>query len=332
MSRSQSKYWCFTINNPTEDDESLCRGLFGSNAQYLVFGREEGEEKQTRHLQGYVEFVNRKRLSALKKFHATAHWERRKGTKIEAIQYCKKDGDWEEVGETKGERGTRSDLEAIRKEIDRGISNEKIAESYFGSWCRYRKSFEEYRMLRNSKQIRLDLRVFVLHGDAGTGKTRFVYEEERELFICPDPTLKWFDGYAGESAVLIDDFRGGADFAFLLRLLDIYPLRVPIKGSFVSWGPKRIWITSNLPPEAWYTDLTAQSYAALKRRIHRVVHCSGFVGNDWSSFRAGLESQFGLGGSVGGVLNGSIDAGTVSGTESEFEVKEGFEDEWSDEV
>lgn len=44
--RPESKYWCFTINNWTEID--VPKFL---NMEYLVFGREKGEDG-TPHLQG----------------------------------------------------------------------------------------------------------------------------------------------------------------------------------------------------------------------------------------------------------------------------------------
>ena len=70
---SLAKRWCFTINNPT-DEESFLLSIWGesieadgeqSDASYLVFGREVGESG-TPHLQGYVELRTKKRISFLK--------------------------------------------------------------------------------------------------------------------------------------------------------------------------------------------------------------------------------------------------------------------------
>lgn len=54
----------------------------------------------------------------------------------------------------------------------------------------------------------------------------------------------------------------------VLRLLDIYPVQVPIKGSFVYLHATVIIITTNVPLEDWY-DYTRRkdSYEAMKRRI-----------------------------------------------------------------
>ena len=77
--------WVFTINNPTDDDDpSKWEGV-----KYLCYQKELGEE-QTEHYQGYVLFSSNKRLSALKKLHSRAHWEPRKGTHQQAVDYCTK--------------------------------------------------------------------------------------------------------------------------------------------------------------------------------------------------------------------------------------------------
>ena len=146
------------------------------------------------------------------------------------------------------------------------MEEKQIAEEYFGSWCRYRKSFDAYRRLRVSRSAR-DVRVIVLWGKPGTGKTRIVFESEPELWIAPDPTLQWFDGYCGQSTVLIDDYRGDGKEAFLLRLLDRYPIMVPVKGGFVDWVPTKIFITSNISPPFGHNAIDE----ALARRVERVI-------------------------------------------------------------
>ena len=74
---------------------------------YMLFGRERGDEG-TPHLQGYVHFKNEKSLKQLKALMPRAHVEARKGTIQQAIEYCQKEGDWEEHGrETKDAQGKR---------------------------------------------------------------------------------------------------------------------------------------------------------------------------------------------------------------------------------
>lgn len=100
--------WCFTINNYTKDQEDALAKLVPDTARYIVSGKEKGE-KNTPHLQGYVQFVNKKRLTQIKKItpFETAHLEpmMAKDPK-QAAQYCKKDGDFIEYGvmDTQGQR------------------------------------------------------------------------------------------------------------------------------------------------------------------------------------------------------------------------------------
>ncbi len=115
-----SKHWCYTINNPTPRDGEI---IHDSNLKFLyhVCGREVGENG-TRHMQGYVVFVNRCRLSSVKKIFPRAHLEIKRGTVLEASEYCKKDGDFIEVGElpiTLSERN-RKDWDAVYKAAAEG--------------------------------------------------------------------------------------------------------------------------------------------------------------------------------------------------------------------
>lgn len=159
----------------------------------------------------------------------------------------------------------------IRELIVAGATDEEIADDHFAKWCQYGRQFVLYRNLKVKHGIRLNLRVIVLWGKAGTGKTRYVYTRAPIVFSVPDPECKWFDGYAGEPEVLIDDYRGGAPASFILKLLDIYPLSVPVKGGFVPFLATTVYITSNIPPEQWHT----QNREPLMRRIHHVVEFTG---------------------------------------------------------
>lgn len=64
----------------------------------------------------------------------------------------------------------------------------------------------------------------------------------------------WYD------AVVFDDFRADVcELHYLLQLLDGYPLDVPIKGGFVAWRPKRIYITAPFRPEDTYKNVPQEN-------------------------------------------------------------------------
>jgi hypothetical protein len=72
--------------------------------------------------------------------------------------------------------------------------------------------------------------------------------------------------------LLIDDFYGWIKYGFLLKVLDIYPLRLAVKGSHAYACWETVYITSNKAPETWYAGGMT---AALRRRIHSIEHIEG---------------------------------------------------------
>ena len=117
-------------------------------------------------------------------------------------------------------------------------------------------------------------RVIVLYGDTGVGKTRSVF---RAHDIHSIYTLEkvgghelWFDGYTNQEVLLIDDFYGWVKYHCLLRLLDGYPMKLPVKCSFVYKAWKYVYITSNKKPEDWYAA-EFHPYEPLRRRFDRIL-------------------------------------------------------------
>lgn len=269
---SQSKYWCFTINNYDQDDyEKTVETL--TNAQYGILGKEG--KSCTPHLQGYVVFHSRKRKSQVRKL-IPGHVERAKGTPGQNKAYCSKEGDYEQFGVCPGGQGTRTDLQQILTDIKEGKNPMEIREKHWASYLRYSKAIES-TILFYSVPRRWETQVNVYWGETGLGKTRRAYEEAGDQVYFHTGS-QWFDGYVGGDAIF-DDF-GGSEFklTYLLKLLDRYPMRVPVKGGFVQWTPRRIWITSNRSPDDWYPNAHSEHVAALRRRFSTVVHFSNPLG------------------------------------------------------
>ncbi len=111
----------------------------------------------------------------------------------------------------------------------------------------------------------------ILWGEAGSGKSRHVWELDAEVYPVPNPNggSLWFDGYVGQDVVLLDDFYGWCPLHLLLKMADRYPLQVPIKGGHTEFVAKSLYITSNKPWREWYKwdELGNQLMAAFERRI-----------------------------------------------------------------
>lgn len=262
-----SRNWLFTINNPLPQDKPL-----DWECSYVVFQLELGQE-QTPHLQGYIQFEKNKRLSAVKKIHATAHWEPRKGTHAQAYAYNTKEdtriaGPW-----TKGEpivkAGQRTDLAAmedVKALLDSGEPIKSILDSHFNICARHLRFFREYRCIRTPNR-NFKTQATAIWGPTGTGKSRWCADNFPDAYW--KPKSNWWDGYESHDAVVIDEFYGWIPYDLLLRILDRYPLVLETKGGHVNFIARYVFIVSNKDPETWYPKC---DFAPLKRRLEAIQY------------------------------------------------------------
>jgi len=262
----QSRNWCFTINNYSIDDILFLEGN-KLNYSYIIFGLEVGENG-TPHIQGYIEFNSVKRFTTIKSQLPKAHLETRRGKQEQAINYCKKDGDWLEYGEPKNQ-GERTDLDRVREmAIDGGMRAVTRTEGLQA--IKVAKEFLTY----NEEPRDWKPEVIWLYGPTGVGKSRVAREltDNEDVYIKNDGT-KWWDRYDGHENVIIDDFRDSWwSLTEMLSLLDRYEKQVEIKGGWRQFKPKKIIITSAKAPQECYKGV-GEDITQLLRRIDDSFDC-----------------------------------------------------------
>ncbi len=278
---SRSRAWCFTENR-IQKDSKLVKGqtaglpAFGDDVRYIIYQQERGVEAEHDHFQGYVEFYRPYGLAGVKsRISVSAHWEPRRASQKQAINYCKKEetrveGPWEHGA--KASPGERTDIKALREACENGASKRKLLLDHTNSVAKYPRFINLCEEVYFKPMWRA-VEVILCIGETRLGKTRWVYDNfnMESFWVLPAVTSGvWFDGYDAQTDVLLDDFSGHGmvSVSLLLRILDGYTLRLPKKGGFVSWKPSRIAITTNISPNIWYNWSGRRSqYRALAARF-----------------------------------------------------------------
>lgn len=242
---AKSKGWCFTINNPTNNDEDLIQAL-SSTTQYLVIGNEHGQEG-TFHLQGFLRLAHPTTMRRIQQFLPRAHLEIQRGTAQQAAEYCKKDGDFREWGELPRSPGQQS-KDMWRKVIQYSESGQidKIRDEFPHVYFLHFKRIQQLRLTRMGVMSgNLQHEWWV--GPTGTGKSRHLWE------MYPDhyqkSLNKWWDDYNNEEVVAIEEIdpdSGKWLGSFIKIWADRYPFSPEVKGGHLQKiRPKKIIILSN---------------------------------------------------------------------------------------
>lgn len=205
------------------------------------------------------------------------HVERRRGTREEAREYCRKeesrvDGPWEKGDFGLGGQGKRSDLVSYYEYIrsNPAVDDKTLLDNYPAVYLKYPHAADLIRRI-NCPSERVIPRVHLFVGPPGSGKSRMAFESFLGAYW--KSADEWWSDYDGRSDIVLDDFYGWLPLHFMLRLLDRYPLRLNCKGSHAMCNASNICITTNKLPTAWYSEEVKKKHdiQALVRRFNRVV-------------------------------------------------------------
>lgn len=308
---TQACAWVFTVfaEDVTSDLAAFQAALEAEKdiVRYAAFQRELCPDSGRAHCQGYILLHRKKTMGGVKKLLGDngAHLEVRRGTHAEARDYCMKDASRDPAegsgpysfGEEPAP-GKRNDIDALKKDLDSGMSLRGVSDAHFSSFLRYNKGIELYLSLRSEVRT-WQTQLIVYWGPSGTGKTTAakMYDTPSNTFYLSKPKGNlWWDGYRGERTIVVEEFYGWIQRDLFQRLVDSTPLRQEVKGGSVSFLGKRIIVTSNSPVERWWKC----GLGAMERRLCEPIGCTVFMGTvfqgpdkgrrwDEASYRASLE-------------------------------------------
>jgi len=236
-----SRHWCFTKNNWKDHGGEIVYDP--KIMDYLVFGREKSKAG-TPHLQGYVVYKGRKRETTVRKLMPQTHVGVKEYTSLQASNYCKKDGDFEEFGILPKEKKV-----AMKEKWDKMYNDAKsgkFEDIPKVMLIRYYHAIKRIRQDNPDKPEDLkDFDNYWILAPTRYGKSYYARKRWPDYFDkAPN---KWFIGYQGQKTILIDDV-GPKQCEhmgwYYKRWGDKYAFPGEDKGGGLSMRPDRIVFTS----------------------------------------------------------------------------------------
>lgn len=266
-----SRKWVFTQFGELDALRSSNESWNSEAIQFATWQIEQCPESGKYHIQGTLQLKSSTRLTGVKKILSDSkihlekciNWEKSK-------EYCNKEQSRVEGPFTMGtevSQGQRVDLESLCEMVREKRPMREIATANPVAWVRAYKGLGALYSMINPA-VAIERKCALFWGETASGKTRAVYDNLADVYSVFCIKQPWFDNYVGQENVLFDECGPGMmNHNLLKRLLDRYPMDVPIKGGSVAWSAKRIVLTSNVPMHMWFSGITDMDYAALNRRV-----------------------------------------------------------------
>lgn len=245
--------------------------------QYFCYNIEVCPETNRRHIQAYVECkkqITKKQLKLALGLEKDPHFEARRGTQQQAIDYCTKEetrieGPFHHGTPKQSCQGKRPYLEEVVDTIVQGGTYQQVVEQHPRALIQYNRGIHALLGAKKSNR-RFKTHVTWIHGPTATGKSMTAWERiygDVYDIAYSKPNNKWWDGYLHQPLVIIDDYKicEGLGFRDLLKLLDKYPHKVEYKGGTVSFTPKAVIIISELSPFELFYGREEQVEQLLRR-------------------------------------------------------------------
>lgn len=291
--------WVFTLPNPAPAEIGrLQSDALKKHIRYIIF---QGETAPSglKHLQGFVQFYDRKRLSWLKlNFNKRAHYEQRRGTVEEAKKYPDKEETRDyrvcpryEWGEPKYEK-KRGPKETATSKLAKGIIAGDInnaREAMLADPALYLRSRTNILGMINdvkADQTRPNHFLIIYFGDAGSGKS---YKAKSWLDLkypgqwkqCAND-LSDYVQLGSPKAVLIEEFSGNLELNVFKQLFDPAATAPMLKQRYFNgvYSARHTVITSNKHPGQWYQFKSLADVKAVYRRIGVCVEFRGEFDED----------------------------------------------------
>lgn len=286
----QTKFWCFTkwISNPGQLDRKLGgeeirefqdkvkKWVKSGTITYVVFQCELSKKTKRVHLQGYLELAKRCRMTMLKKLDKDMHIEARKGSAVEARDYCMAgpEIDGGRIAETPcvqyGEISRTenvSDRQAALKFLKETGNLKEMAMQFPAAYLQNSNGFGKLaKYYRKPKVEFIEPQVYCFWGTSGAGKShhaqKFAEQKAREFKGEVADSCGWdgkfMKGYDGQVVMMLNEYHGEIPYRDFLQLTDKWSYKINVKQGDEQQQAKVIIFTSSVHPKEWYNVSTKE--------------------------------------------------------------------------
>lgn len=295
----KTKWFCITQWNLGADYEEI---LEKNQIRYIAYGEETCPTTGRKHHQLFCYFRSARTTGARSLKKIGGMWgeihcnvEPMRGSVTENETYCSKENKLVELGE-KPRQGARGDLDETKSLILKGkINADEILEENPMMYHQYGRTIEKLEILALRKKWRSWMTEGIwIHGESGTGKTHMAMEGYNpDTHYIKNLNEDWWDGYKGQSIVVINEFRGQIRFSEILDLVDKWPKTVKWRGKeSVPFLAHKVIITSIFSPRQCYSSLDRdEPWEQFERRFSIME-----LDKKWSEGNNRTSEHFGGGG------------------------------------
>lgn len=176
-------------------------------------------------------------------------------------KYCRKEGDYITNIDRENRLKTSKEVKnELGRRIIAGESLPAIIIDYPEHILNYQRIYQSVTLFRLHSMRAIETstcRGIWIHGPAGVGKSYFAREfcKQHNIQLFLKSQSKWFDGYQGQAAILLDDYDCGKALGHLLKIwTDCYATDGEIKGGTVPLMHVLFFVTSNYSIEDQFSD------------------------------------------------------------------------------
>lgn len=195
-----ARWWIATVKVSDWDGQS-----FPDWVRYARGQRERGGTTGYEHWQFVVQSKCPCRKSALIGWIPRGHFEPTK-SKAATAYVWKQDTRIEGTQFEHGDRGIRrqdaTDWDKVKAAAVEGKLNDIPSDIYIRYYASLKRIAQD-----NQRPVAIERSAELFTGSTGTGKSRRAWDEAGIEAYIKNPNTKWWDGYKGETNIIIDEFR-----------------------------------------------------------------------------------------------------------------------------